>query len=221
MIKQRIKCNDVETELLLMQEIANGNKTAWETLYRQYFEILRRHAIAKTRNPMESDDIAQEVLIRLWLKRERLPQVTYPYQYLITAVNHMIYNYFRHLGIVRKYERNADVEYTDETLESEVHRKSIEAAIDGEINRLPVRCRTAFNLSRQCHMSNREIAKEMQISRRTVENYITTALRRLRLLMNIVPQGIATISLDAEITFDIRHSPEPDEVSVLIIREAC
>ena len=219
-MNQRIECNDLETDVLLMLEIAKGNRTAWETIYRQYFEILRRYAITMTRDPMESDDIAQEVLIRLWLRRENLFSVTHPFQYLLAAVNHMAYNYFRHLGIVRQYERDACVDSVDNTLESALDAKLIEAEISLGISRLPERCRTAFCLSRQRHMSIAEIAEQMHISRRTVENYITTALRHVRSMLEWQADKITSISMDTSVLFMVPPQNEPDEITLVIWRRA-
>jgi len=220
MIKQRIECNDLETDVLLMLEIANGNRTAWETIYRKYFEVLRRYALTMTHDPMESDDIAQEVLIRLWLKRENLFRVTHPFQYLLAAVNHMAYNHFRHLGIVRRYEKNACVDIVDDTLESAMDAKLIESEINLGIGRLPERCRTAFYLSRQCHMSISEIAEQMHISRRTVENYITTALKHVRSMLEWQVDKITSISMDTSVIFMVPPQNEPDEIILVVWRRA-
>lgn len=45
---------------------------------------------------------------------------------------------------------------------------------------LPERYRQAFVLSRFSGMTNKEIAQHLNLSQRTVESYITTALKLLR-----------------------------------------
>jgi RNA polymerase sigma-70 factor (ECF subfamily) len=169
---------------------------------------------------MESDDIVQEVLIGLWLKRENLPQIIYPYHYLIAAVNHMAYNYFRHIGIVRKYEKNTIITNVDDTLEAATDVKLIESEINVGINKLPARCRTAYYLSRQRHMSIAEISEHMKISRRTVENYITTALKHIRLMLDSHVNNVTTGPMDGSLIFMMPPESDPDEVTTLLLRHA-
>ena len=53
-------------------------------------------------------------------------------------------------------------------------------AIQQAIERLPERCREVFCLSKLEGLSNKEIAERLGISIKTVENQMTTALKRLR-----------------------------------------
>ena len=48
------------------------------------------------------------------------------------------------------------------------------------LEKLPKRCQEIFYLSRMDNLSNQEIAGRLGISKRTVENQITTALKHLR-----------------------------------------
>ena len=61
-------------------------------------------------------------------------------------------------------------------LVSEMTRTKVEKAVA----ELPEKCRLIFRLSREEHLSHKEIAERLQISPKTVENQLTIALRRLR-----------------------------------------
>jgi RNA polymerase sigma factor (sigma-70 family) len=52
--------------------------------------------------------------------------------------------------------------------------------------KLPPRARLIFQLSRNEHLSNREIAEKLGISEKTVENQITIALKKLRIAMGSI-----------------------------------
>jgi RNA polymerase sigma-70 factor (ECF subfamily) len=66
--------------------------------------------------------------------------------------------------------------------------KDLQQAIDERISELPKKCQTAFRMSRIEHEPIQRIAERMNISNRTVENYISQALKHLRLrLTHIIP----------------------------------
>jgi RNA polymerase sigma-70 factor (ECF subfamily) len=67
--------------------------------------------------------------------------------------------------------------------ELNIHYQDLEKSVDKELEELPRRCKEIFTLSRREQLSNDEIAIRLDISKRTVENQLTHALRHLRLSM--------------------------------------
>ncbi|MDF2432645.1 MAG: hypothetical protein JWP44_2276 [Mucilaginibacter sp.] len=59
--------------------------------------------------------------------------------------------------------------------------KDLTSTIKTEVNQLPDKCRSVYELSRNEHKTNKEIANYLGISEKTVENHLTKALKRLRL----------------------------------------
>ncbi len=64
--------------------------------------------------------------------------------------------------------------------EEQLEAAELEETILKNLSHLPPKCQTAFRLSRIEHLPISTVAKEMSISRRTVENYLSTALTHLR-----------------------------------------
>lgn len=75
-----------------------------------------------------------------------------------------------------KHERVESVESTQEAVMSNELRNSINDAIE----MLPEQCRLVFTLSRYEGMKHQEIANELNISVKTVENQIGKALKHMR-----------------------------------------
>ena len=61
-----------------------------------------------------------------------------------------------------------------------LYDRELGEAIEGAIEQLPERCREVFRLSKVCDLSNKQIAEQLGISVKTVENQMTTAYERLR-----------------------------------------
>jgi len=85
--------------------------------------------------------------------------------------------------------------YRDNSLEELMDVNDLQQVIHEKIAELPDKCQTAFRMSRLEHASISEIAKRMNISTRTVDNYITQALRHLRTHLNTLVFWILSLLL--------------------------
>jgi len=134
--------------------------------------------IIKDRNTVE--DLAQEVFLRFWQKRETINVSSSLQAYLRRmAVNEA-------LGHLRK-KKMFEEEINNDTLagaapgvEHQYLHGELEEHIKMAIDVLPPRCRTVFQLSRFEELSYREIAEQLNISIKTVENQMGKALKILR-----------------------------------------
>lgn len=149
----------------------------WAGLYKFAFFILRDKDACK--------DIIQDVFVWVWEHREGLDMQS-PVSYLKTAVKYKIANYIR-TGNIRDsfFEETAHLNFErsmPEAVES-AELKELTNIIHLSVSNLPVRCQKIFRLSREENLSNREIARQLGISVKTVENQITIALHRLRAIV--------------------------------------
>jgi RNA polymerase sigma-70 factor (ECF subfamily) len=64
--------------------------------------------------------------------------------------------------------------------EINIDATELEQKIDALLNTLPKRCREIYIMSRKENLSIAEIAERFNISKRTVENQLTVALKHLR-----------------------------------------
>lgn len=92
----------------------------------------------------------------------------------MTEVNNLLGNTVHKIHIA---DREADVY---ELFFQALHLADLEKQIELSISSLPEKCQKAFRMSRMQHMTSEEIARAMGISHRTVENYISQALKHLK-----------------------------------------
>ena len=128
-------------------------------------------------------DLAQEVFVELWRKRAELDIHTSLRAYLRRAAINRALNHIKANKRV-VLEEPEDRHYTPDDTAREIQAKSrqedLEQALAEAIERLPEKCRQVFTLSRFEHLSHREIAEQLGISVKTIENQITKAMRMLR-----------------------------------------
>lgn len=166
--------------------IKNGDKAAFDKVFLSHFKQLHTYACAITRNENHAEEIVQNVFFRIWIKRDLLKTDGHLKSYLYRSVyneamNHMKYQKVRNNFslVLNKEEKNFQGDLINELMANELERK-----VQRAISELPERCRIIFQLSRFELRKYHEIARELNISIKTVENQMGKALKQLRLKLS-------------------------------------
>jgi RNA polymerase sigma-70 factor (family 1) len=160
-----------------------------ETIYRQfklvfdeYYISLSNFAFSYTKDKTASEDIVQEVFLRIWEKRKDLIGSSTIRFYLFTAVRN---NCLTHIAHSKRFLSFHSAYLDDKAVihpqdKPEGHPADRMAMIQKAIAQLPPKCKEVFLLSRIGNLSYKEIAKTLDISVKTVDNQVGKALRVLR-----------------------------------------
>jgi RNA polymerase sigma-70 factor (ECF subfamily) len=177
-------CSDAELVALLQ----DGDKDAFEFVYKSYTKVLYSFARKNLSSREECEEIVQDIFVSLW-ERHRTLNILTIRPYLFNAVRYQIIHCIRSRALRRKYiEHFALFEAVYDTLPEESRdADTITTVLAKGIAELPDRCQQAINLRLSEDLSNGEIAKRMNISRRTVETYMHKAFDHLR---NFYPKAI-------------------------------
>lgn len=174
------------TDVALWEAIQQGDTAAFTALYERYWRRLFTTAFARLPDREACEEIVHDIFLTLWTERARL-QITAPAAYLSAAVYYQAIRFRRAASASRlHYSDELDTLSTDaayNTGETALLGLDLEGRLAAALSQLPQRCREIFVLSRVQHCSNEEIAERLHISRRSVENQLTTALRHLRLAL--------------------------------------
>ena len=154
-------------------------KQDFDSLFRAYYEPLCNYARVILKDDVAGEDVVQSVFEALWSKG--LNNIDHPKRYLIKAVK------FGCFDAIRKRKRSTPLTDSEQYL-NEMVDDSDDPQIDEEliqkltflVAELPEKTRIVFLLSRQSGYTYREIAEELEISIKTVENQMARALRHLR-----------------------------------------
>ena len=168
-------------EEAILDGIRNGNKEVYRHIFENYFKVLVLYAISLTNDKLRAEDLVQNVLMSLWLKREGIKIQSSLKSYLYKSIHNLFINEYR------REERKCTIL---EQIHYEVLQQSIEEEelymqmrlewINKEIELLPPKSKEIFVMNKKRGLSYKEISNILGISENTVESHIGRAMKRIR-----------------------------------------
>ncbi|MEE9364995.1 MAG: RNA polymerase sigma-70 factor [Cellulophaga sp.] len=168
----------------ILGRIKLGDDKAFELLYRKYFVRLCAFSNKFLCNPNLSEEIVQEVFLKVWKNRAQLKNSQTEKSYLFQAVQNTSFNELNKIKNRDAYQEILKSVYISTTTfdaHDSLLAKELDKKINTLISNLPKECRKIFLLSRKEGKKYREIANELNISVKTVETQMHRALKKLRL----------------------------------------
>lgn len=166
-----------------------GDVETFREIFAWYYPRLYRYALRYLKNEVLAEDLAMEVLARVWEKRAVIREETFE-NYLFTAARHRLINHWQRkievlLSLESVQENGSDSVPGGPALsEDPVLAKELENIYRDSVSALPAQRRLIFHLHRHEQLSYKEIAARLKISPKTVENQLGAALKQLRLAMS-------------------------------------
>ncbi|MEO8910711.1 MAG: RNA polymerase sigma-70 factor [Gemmatimonadaceae bacterium] len=165
----------------LQQRIRAGDEGAFDTVFRAHYARLVRMAESIVRERAPAEEIAQEVMLELWRRRESLHVEQSFAAYLIRSTRNRALNHVRHQRVVARELEAATFEVRESPgTDAEMLGVELARAVREAIEELPERCREVFQLSRSQGLRYAEIASVLGVSVKTVEKRMGQALAELR-----------------------------------------
>jgi len=163
--------------------IMMGEEQAFELLYRRFFVRLCAFANKFLRDPQTSEEVVQDIFLKLWENRSMLRSDGSAKSFLFQAVHNKSLNMLAHLKVANRYSEMIRTVYS-KSEEFDVHEslmaKELNLRIEAIINDLAPECKKIFLMSRAAGKKHHEIAQELNISIKTVETQINRSLKKLR-----------------------------------------
>ena len=166
----------------IIRRLKNEDKSAVDDLFTYYYPRLYHFSksILKLENGI--DDILQEVFVKIWLNRQKIGNPETFNAYIFTITKNEVLNLirsnlrehtfkdqlFQH-AVGEEYQNSAPLEYEE-----------IKTGIEKIVAALPEKRKQVFVLSRNEGLSNKEIAQQLNISEKTVEDHITHAIKQIK-----------------------------------------
>lgn len=163
-------------EQSLLKLVARGNETAFSKLVYQYADLVGSHIFRLTHNREQTEEIVQDVFLKIWQTRESLTTVRNFRTYLFVVSRNQALNAIR--SLIRERLRRKKWEQSEKTETAEENETEIEqqiSLIDKAISELPTQQQKAWLYSRREGLRYKDIAKQMNLSPETVKKYIQYA----------------------------------------------
>jgi RNA polymerase sigma-70 factor (family 1) len=169
-------------EKKVLETIQSGNESAFEMIFRTYYQPLCRYAYSFLDDKEEAEEVVQSTFITVWEKRKTLDIQTSLKSYLYRMVRNACLNVIKHEKIKQQHVAHelAVTESSYESVSQKVHASELESKITEAMKALPEQCRIVFQLSRFEELKYQEIADQLKISVKTVENHMGKALKIMR-----------------------------------------
>lgn len=169
-------------EQLQIEALSEGDITVFEMLFRTYYQPLCNYAYTFLQDREDAEEIVQSTFLMVWEKRDTLAIRTSVKPYLYAMVRNACLNVLKHEKIKQRHagEEIALAERAHDSVSQVVATRELEHRIKIAMDELPEQCRLVFKLSRFEELKYSEIAEQLNISIKTVENHMGKALRIMR-----------------------------------------
>lgn len=167
----------------ILGDVVFKDRDDFELLFRTYYSTLCAFANKYLKDSDASEEIVQEIFVKLWNNRDELSIKSSLKSYLYTSVRNSSLNMIKHIEIRENYKEHnqTEIDHQERMLGDAIEVTELEEKIRKSIDELPPERRKVFIMSRYEGKKYREIADELGISVKTVENQMGKAMAFLRL----------------------------------------
>ena len=171
----------VQPEQSLPLRIKQGDNDAFVELYQHYYKPLCKYAFNLVKNLEVAEEMVQDVIFKLWERRETLNIPHYLKEYLFKSVFNNCMNYIKKKNNDEVHLKELSIIYQKNQSEFKdfIVLKEMEDKITQAIESLPERSRSIFKMNRFEGLTFAEIASKINITVKGVEYHMTLALRQL------------------------------------------
>ena len=164
-----------------------NDEDAFKGIFTYYYPLLYRYAFRYLKSEVLSEDLAMEVLTKIWEKKALIKEAATFENYLFTAARNRLINHWQRRvdNLLSLDSLGNEGAGTGEPMvvPNELLSKELESVYYKTVSLLPEKRRLIYQMHRNEHLSYKEIAGQLNISPRTVENQIAAALKQLRVAM--------------------------------------
>lgn len=172
---------NLHNESELLKQVANGSEAAFEIIVRAYQKRLYTYIFKITASREISNDLVQDIFLKLWLRKEKIQEINNLNAYLHRVAHNEVYQSLQRIAkeeLVLTVLRN-EIRHEEDACQS-LLSKEIKEEIQLIIGKLSPRQKQVFLLSREEGLKYDEIAERLNIGYETVKFHMAGALKFMR-----------------------------------------
>lgn len=164
-------------------QLRKGDPNAFRQLFHYYGEKLYAFAFSYLKDENEAEEVVQEVFYKLWKNHEKLQTDKSIQSYLFTIAFNAVKKSFLRKSKEEAYKHGLvdELDSMNDSSEFEQRYQTVLQKLDLFVEEMPERRRQIFIARKKEGKSQKQIAEEMGISVKTIENQITEAMKYLKM----------------------------------------
>jgi len=168
------------TDRQLLKRLRRDDKKSFDELFERYYDRCYAYAAALVKDTAATEDIIQNVFLKIWTGRGRI-DISKPFiNYLMTAVRNESLSWLRLRANSPERTELCEIEDNSSDILDNIFGTELDARLTAIVGGMPPQRRTVFEMSRFYGMSISEIASKLNLSPRTVERHLSLALKDIR-----------------------------------------
>lgn len=182
MIYDALRKFSANNENEIVAAIRDGDAEAFEQVFNIYGKRLYSFSLGYLKSATDAEEVVQEVFFKIWKNRKSLnPELSFKAYLFKIAFNHI-----RELFLKLSYEKAYQHEILQSNLntfddfDKRTNYQSLLELVDRLIEELPPRQKEILIKRRKEGLPIKEIARELDISPKTVENHLTEAIKKIK-----------------------------------------
>lgn len=166
----------------ILKRFKEGDHSAFDQIFHSYYNRVKNFIYGLIKSDEDAKEIAQDIFTNLWINRKSIDLNKSFNAYLFISARNLSFNYLKHRTVEKVYINdylNINKDFDNQT-EEFLFAKEINLLIDMTVEKMPIRRKNIYIYSRVKGYSNEEIAEKLHISKKTVENQLSLALKEIR-----------------------------------------
>lgn len=174
----------LNTEKELFFSIAEGDEAAFRQLFHLYMPRLYPMILKVTKIESVTEDIIQETFLKLWINRDKLPEIENPWSWLSQIAYYQAFTFLRkkviHEKAIDRISGKVHADALRNATEETITLKAMQRLIAEAITKMPGQQKKVYLLSREQGLKIPEIASKLALSEQSVKNTLVRALKFIR-----------------------------------------
>ncbi|MGQ7869723.1 RNA polymerase sigma factor [Sunxiuqinia sp. sy24] len=165
-----------------IKNLRKGDPIAFEEIFSKYSNKLYQFSLSYLKSETEAEEIVQEVFLKLWERRKEIKTETSFQSYLFTITLNFIKRHFNQKSRADQYKHELASQFfeANDQVESSITYQDLLNKLEILIDQMPEKRKQIFIERKQHDKPVKQIAEELNITPKTVENQLTRALNFLR-----------------------------------------
>ena len=176
-----------EIDTTIIKRLSEGDQSAYRVVFEHYYPRIWEFVRRIVKSESLAEDITQDIFVKIWERREIFGVEVHSFsKYIYIMSRNAALNALRHNNRTTPLADDSTIKekQSSSSFEESYYAQEKELIIRLTVCRMPEQRRRIFEMSRYMGMDNSTIATTLNISKKTVENHLTLALKTLRSVLS-------------------------------------